>query len=188
MEPVGTKRLETERLLLRRISQADAESLYRDILSNKQHLYFLDWSYAEDLCTVEAFIENIISSYFNEYYFFWVMEEKTTGAFAGCIFVCHCDIKKRLAEVEYTASGKAQGHGYMTEALNKVIDFLIDEVGFYRVEGVCNVENTASARVMEKAGMVMEGILRGRALNLNKAGNPGDLRMYSCIPSDRKRM
>jgi RimJ/RimL family protein N-acetyltransferase len=51
---------------------------------------------------------------------------------------------------------------------------------------VCNIENTASARVMEKAGMVLEGTLRGRALNLNEAGNPGDLRIYSILSSDLK--
>ncbi len=186
MNPIGTISMETERLSLRRILLEDAEYIYSEILSNQERLYFLDWNHAVDIHVAEAFVESIINSYSSAFYFFWILEEKTTRDFVGCIFVCNTDMNKRLAEIEYVASHKVQGRGYMSEALKRVIDFLIQEVGFYRVEGVCNVENNASARVMEKAGMVLEGILRGRALNCNEDGNPGDLRMYSCIPSDRK--
>lgn len=186
MNSVGTKYLETERLSLRRISLNDVNNVYREILGNKKRLHFLDWNYATDANEAKAYIENIINNYSKEYYFFWVMEEKVTQRFIGCIFVCNSEIRKRFAEIEYVVSDKTQGCGYMTEALKKVIDFLIKEVGYYRIEGVCNIENNASARVMEKAGMVLEGILRGRALNLNKDGNPGDLKMYSFISSDRE--
>lgn len=186
MKPIGTKYLETARLSLRKISLNDVSNVYREILGNKNRLLFLDWDYVADINEAKAYIENIINSYSKEYYFFWVIEEKVTQKFVGCILVCNSDIRKRLAEIEYVASDKTEGHGYMTEALNRVIDFLIKEVGYYRIEGVCNIENKASARVMEKAGMFFEGILRGRALNLNEEGNPGDLKMYSFIATDRK--
>lgn len=186
MNLIGTKDLKTERLFLRQISLNDVDNVYKEILGNKERLHYLDWDYAADINNVKVFIESIISNYSKEYYFFWIIEEKVSKKFIGCIFVCNSDIRKRLAEIEYVSSSNAQGHGYMTEALRKVIDFLIREVGYYRIEGVCNIENKASARVMEKAGMVLEGILRGRALNLNKEGNPGDLKMYSFILSDRE--
>lgn len=186
MNSAGTKQLETERLTLNRVVSEDTEDIYREVLGNKQHLHFLDWEYASDINTAKAYVENIITNYSKEHYYFWIIKEKSTQQFVGCILVCNSDIKKRLAEIEYVTCDNVQGRGYMTEALNAVIDFLIKEVGYYRVEGVCNVENSASARVMEKAGMVFEGILRGRALNLNEEGNPGDLKMYSCLPWDRK--
>jgi ribosomal-protein-alanine N-acetyltransferase len=186
MNSIGTKYLETERLSLRRISLDDANNVYREILGNKGRLHFLDWNYAADINEAKIYIENIINSYSKETYFFWLIEEKVKQKFVGCIFVCNSDISKRIAEIEYVASDKTQGHGYMTEALYKIIDFLIKEVGYYRIEGVCNIENKASARVMEKAGMVLEGTLRGRALNMNEDGNPGDLKMYSFIPIDRE--
>lgn len=181
----GTEFLETERLSLRRISLNDANSLYTEILSNKERLYYLDWCYAKDINTTKIFIKNIINNYQKEDFYFWVVEEKISFAFIGCVLICNADLKRRLAEIEYVASMKSQGHGYITEALKKVIDYLITEVGYNRIEGVCNIENTASARVMEKAGMVYEGTLRGRALNLNENGMPGDLRMYSTLFSDR---
>lgn len=186
MNSIETKYLETKRLSLRLISLNDANNVYREILGNKERLHFLDWYYAADINEAKTYVENIINSYSKEYYFFWVIEEKVTQKFVGCIFVCNSDISKRLAEIEYVASDKMQGHGYITESLNKIIDFLIKEVGYYRIEGVCNIENKASARVLENAGMFLEGTLRGRALNLNEDGNPGDLKMYSFIPLDRE--
>ncbi len=182
----GTKHLETERLYLRPVSVKDAEILHTEILGNKERLYYLDWNYSADINATKAFVENIISNYQKEFFFFWLIEEKLTRNFIGCVMVCNSDIKRRLAEIEYVAGEKAQGHGYITEALKRVIQYLIQEIGYYRIEGVCNIENTASARVMEKAGMVLEGTLRGRALNLNEAGNPGDLRIYSILSSDLK--
>lgn len=178
-----TKYLETDRLSLRQVSQNDVDSIHSEILSNKERLYYLDWNYSADINATRVFIENVIKNYQKEYFFFWLIEEKLTRDFIGCIMVCNSDIKRRLAEIEYVVSEKAQGHGYTTEALKRVFRFLLQEVGYYRIEGVCNIENEASARVMEKAGMVLEGILRGRALNLNEAGNPGDLKMYSILSS-----
>lgn len=184
MYSMGTIKIETKRLLLRRISPNDVDNIYTEILSNKEILHYLDWEYSSDINNAKAFIENVLSHYTNDFYFFWIIEEKVTGIFVGCIFVCNSEIKKRLAEIEYVSSHKTQGHGYMTEALSTVINFLIFSIGFYRIEGVCNIENKASARVMEKAGMVLEGTLRGRALNLNEYGVPGNLNLYSFIPSD----
>ena len=181
-----TEYLETERLSLRRISIKDADNLHAKILGNKECLRYLDWNYSADVNETKAFIENIIYSYQKESYFFWVIEEKATQAFIGCIQVCNSDSKRHLAEIEYVADTKAQGQGYITEALKKVIVFLFQEAGYYRIEGVCNIENKASARVMEKAGMLLEGTLRGRALNLNEAGNPGDLKIYAILSSDIK--
>ena len=53
----------------------------------------------------------------------------------------------------------------MTEALKAVMDFLFDEVGLNRVAACHDPNNPASGRVMEKAGMKYEGILREAGKN-----------------------
>ena len=50
--------------------------------------------------------------------------------------------------------------GLMTEALRAVLDFGFREMHLNRIQGCCVVENIGSARVMEKAGMQLEGIRR----------------------------
>jgi [ribosomal protein S5]-alanine N-acetyltransferase len=52
------------------------------------------------------------------------------------------------------------GQGLMTEALSEVVGWALRQPGIWRIGDVCDVENLASARVMEKAGLEREGVLR----------------------------
>lgn len=178
------KTLETERLVLRLLEIKDTENMFNVILNNKDTLHFLDWPYCENLEDAKVFINKLIEDSNNKKHYFWVIEEKNTSNFVGCISICSTCEEKRMAEIEYVANSEFRGKGYIPEANKKVIEHLIKDCNFYRIEAVCNIENIASSRVMEKSGMKFEGILRGRALNLNLEGNPGDLKMYSVIPQD----
>ena len=177
------KNLETKRLNLRKLNLSDCDSIYNFILNKKDELYFLDWPYCENLEQSKAFLKKFINKYKDNYYF-WVIEEKTAKNFIGCILTSNIVKEKRLAEIEYVTNPKFRNKGYMTEALKVVVEYLLKECNFYRVEAVCNVENAPSSKVMQKSGMKLEGTLRGRALNLNEEGNPGDLYIYSKIVKD----
>jgi ribosomal-protein-alanine N-acetyltransferase len=48
----------------------------------------------------------------------------------------------------------------MSEALARVLAYSIADIGLNRVEAFCLVDNQAAARVLEKVGMVQEGVLR----------------------------
>ena len=62
--------------------------------------------------------------------------------------------------------GKAWwGKGFMPEALRAVIEYFFDEVGVNRIAARHDAENPKSGRVMEKAGMKREGVLRASARN-----------------------
>ena len=60
----------------------------------------------------------------------------------------------------YVLAKKFWGHGFATEALVFLVDWSLAQPEIFRAYAFCDVENPASARVMEKAGMVREGILR----------------------------
>ena len=68
-------------------------------------------------------------------------------------------------EVGYCYGSSFWGHGYATEALRRVIEYFLNDCGFYLVEAKHLSANPASGRVMEKAGMKKEAILRKRMLN-----------------------
>lgn len=180
------KRLESERLILKPISIDDIEPIYSEILSNKDTLYFLDWPFCKDINDATNFVQTLIDNAENKKLYFWTLFEKDTNNFVGCVSLCNYEQNKRMAEIEYVATSNARGKGYIPEANKKIIEYLIKECGLYRIECMCNIENIASSRVLEKTGMKYEGILRGRALNLNEEGNPGDLKIYSIIPTDLK--
>lgn len=60
----------------------------------------------------------------------------------------------------YVLAKKFRGHGFATEALTFLVDWALAQPTIFRAWAFCDVENAASARVMEKAGMLREGVLR----------------------------
>jgi len=65
---------------------------------------------------------------------------------------------RSLGEVGYTIDPKHANRGYATEALEAILAIAFDELGLRRVEAGCFALNTASRRVLEKAGMRLEGV------------------------------
>lgn len=55
---------------------------------------------------------------------------------------------------------------------------VVDLPGVHRVCAYCDVDNAASARVMEKVGMVHEGTLRRWAIHPNVSDSPRDVLVY----------
>ncbi len=66
----------------------------------------------------------------------------------------------------------------MTEAVRAVIAFGFRTLQLNRIEARCEIKNIASARVMEKAGMKFEGILRQHAFYKGAFRN---FKMYSIL-------
>jgi RimJ/RimL family protein N-acetyltransferase len=66
----------------------------------------------------------------------------------------------RIAEIGYGINSDFQGLGYMTEAVQAVLNFGFGELALHRIWATTDVENVASCRVLEKVGMVQEGLLR----------------------------
>ena len=66
----------------------------------------------------------------------------------------------KTAEVWFKTHPAQWSKGYTTEALRKILEFGFNELGLHRIEAGCAVENTASAKVLEKAGMTREGLKR----------------------------
>jgi ribosomal-protein-alanine N-acetyltransferase len=69
----------------------------------------------------------------------------------------------------------------MTEAVRAMLDYGFNTLQLNRMEARCDVENTASWRVMEKAGMKFEGVLRQ---NIILHGRPRDAKMYGILRED----
>jgi RimJ/RimL family protein N-acetyltransferase len=68
--------------------------------------------------------------------------------------------------------------GLMTEVLTEVTAWALRQPSVFRIGAVCDVENTGSARVLEKSGFVREGLLRRWLLHPNISDEPRYC--YSC--------
>ena len=69
-------------------------------------------------------------------------------------------------------------HGYMSEAARLVVRFAFEALALHRIEAACLPRNIGSSRVMEKAGMTYEGILRGY---YRKQDHFEDIAMYAIL-------
>ena len=67
----------------------------------------------------------------------------------------------------------------MTEAARVIVDWVLKQEGIYRVWAFCDVENLASARVLEKVGMQKEGVLRRWMIHPNVSDEPRDCYCYA---------
>jgi RimJ/RimL family protein N-acetyltransferase len=85
------------------------------------------------------------------------------------------------ANVGYALGREYWGQGIMTEALREVIAVTLAVPSMYRVYAYCDVENLASARVMEKAGMSFEGVLRRWGVHPNRSSEPRDCLCYAAV-------
>jgi RimJ/RimL family protein N-acetyltransferase len=103
--------------------------------------------------------------------FAWVLEDRDSGAPLGSI-AAHRD-GHRVA-LGYLLAPDAWGQGFMTEAVRAVADWWLEQPAIYRVWAVCDVENRASARVLERAGFELEGTLRRWMIHPNVSDEPRD--------------
>lgn len=85
------------------------------------------------------------------------------------------------AELGYAIHREYWGQGLVPEAVRAMISFGFEKIGLNRIEARCIAENTASARVMEKAGMSYEGTLRQREFIKGAYRN---IKLYAILKSE----
>ena len=174
----GTKTIETERLILRKYKLTDAEAIFIHWTSDEE----IRWESHKTVEETQSELNNWIKNYDRIDFYEWGIELKENRQIIGAIAAIQCDNKLLSCEVVYNISKYYRRQNLMTEALKAVISFLFAEVGFNRIEARYDIVNPASGRVMEKAGMKFEGILRQNCLR--KDGTFGDLKVFSILKSD----
>jgi ribosomal-protein-alanine N-acetyltransferase len=90
----------------------------------------------------------------------WKMVNKATGEKMGVICVYYYKPEHNRAEIGFWLFPQFWNKGYVSEALNVVIQFWKTEKGLHRLEGFIEEGNKASSRLLEKAGFQHEGTMR----------------------------
>lgn len=158
MNHVGTIKLESERLILRRFTKEDSNEIFLGFVNQEEFLYYAN----KEKRTLEEQIkslENIDEKYLNKEYYNWLIIEKTNNKIIGSINL-RVDNKNDSVEFNYAIDNRYTNKGYMTEALNTVKTFCFNILDVNRFQGGAAFENKASQRVMEKCGLKCEGLLR----------------------------
>lgn len=177
MNELNTKTLESNRLILRRFLLEDAEEMYNNWATDSECCKFLAWNIHKNIDETKSVIQSWINAYDKGSYN-WIVELKDTHEVIGSISAVSISQKHLTAELGYCYGSKYWGKGYATEALRAVIEYLLNECDFYLIEARHISGNPASGRVMEKAGMHKDAVLRDRRIN-KYTGERNDSVIYS---------
>ncbi|MHB0998844.1 MAG: GNAT family N-acetyltransferase [Armatimonadota bacterium] len=164
--------LHTERLILRPVEERDAPVLYPLINDPDIAANMLNIPHPYPKGALAPWIRAARESMeYNERIEMSIIL-KETGLPIGACGLCQICWDHLNGEIGYWLGKPYWGHGYMTEAVKKLVDFGFNDLDLYRVFGRCFVNNTASAKVLEKAGLIYEGCARGEVM---KEGNAIDV-------------
>jgi [ribosomal protein S5]-alanine N-acetyltransferase len=172
------KTIQTERLRLRKPRLDDAPVIFEAYGRDPEVTRYLVWKPHRTVQETYQFLMACEELWRTGKDFAYAITVKGDDRVVG-MFGLH-PMRLKL-EVGYTLARPYWGKGYMTEALLTVIDWAFTQPEIYRVQAFCDVENIASARVMEKAGMSREGLLRRYVLHPNISDEPRDAYIYAVV-------
>lgn len=157
MKHLGTKRIETERLILRRFTVEDAESMYSNWASDSEVTRFLMWPTHQSVEDSRKVLGEWVASYENDDKYEWCIAKKENDEPIGSIGAFNYNEKVQSIEIGYCISKAYWHQGITSEALKAVMQYLLEEVGVSRVESRHDPRNPHSGDVMKKCGMKYEG-------------------------------
>ncbi len=152
-------RLETLRLTLREYTEDDTAAVLA-YQSDPRYLRYYPWEERtlEDVRRfVGAFVEWQSESPRRRFQLAVLLRE--SGMLIGSCGVRRKPDDDTEADIGFELSPEHWGRGYATEAATAMAGFAFRELGVMRLSSWCVAENAASARVLEKLGMSLEGRL-----------------------------
>jgi [ribosomal protein S5]-alanine N-acetyltransferase len=160
--------------LVGRIPRADdAPAVFASYASDPEVTRYLSWRAYDRVEPLAAFLRECVAHWEKgDGQFAWLLCLKGTDTPIGSIGMTLEGGGRAM--FGYVLARKFWGRGFMTEALTLLVDWALAQPGVYRGWAFCDVENPASVRVMEKAGMVREGILRRWHIAPNLSPAPRD--------------
>jgi [ribosomal protein S5]-alanine N-acetyltransferase len=179
--PIGTllpDRFATARLVLRPIARGDALVIFAAYAQDPEVVRYLVWRPHRTLAETEAYIARCLAAPATRSRTYAVTGS-ADGRLIGAFELRRPD-PHRL-DCGYVLARPHWGRGLMSEALSEVACWAMRQDDIWRIGAVCDVDNPASARVMEKAGFDREGVLRRWLVHPNLSPEPRDCYSYALV-------
>lgn len=163
------RELSTPRLLLRRPRSSDAALIFTAFGADPEVMRFLAWRPHASLANAEAAVARRLERLANGVEYSWILEPIASGAAVGLI---SCWLEGDALEIGFSLARSFWGQGLMSEAATAVRDWAFGTGAVQRVWATCDVENPASARVLEKAGLEPRGRFERNIVRPNLGPEP----------------
>ena len=172
---------ETERLLLRLLDRADIKSI-QDAASNRAVAdTTISIPYPYPTGEAERYVFKKIADFEAGNSVSWAIEIEREKAFCGVIEIRDIDREHLQGELSFWLAVEAWGKGYTSEALKPILRFGFEDLELNRLYAYHMVRNPASGKVLQKNGLLQEGVLRQR---IRKWGIFEDVKLWAILRSD----
>lgn len=178
------KRLQTERLVLRKFREEDLDDMYEIASDEKvvktsffaEHSVFCSHTSKEDTLRV---IESAINDY-GTYESCWAIEEKESHKVLGHIRIDDASLKNKQCTLIWSLSRKYWGQGYAEEVLKAMFKYLFENHPFDIIVVKYYSNKFFSNPILDNAGMKKDAVLRNRRIN-SHTGEKESLVVYSIL-------
>jgi [ribosomal protein S5]-alanine N-acetyltransferase len=170
--------IETSRLKLRSPYIKDAPAIFEQYAQDEEVTKYMTWRSHSNIKTTQKFLAGCISEMTAKTACYWMILPKQENKAVGMI---RLQCQNHRAELGYVLARPYWSQGFMTEALQPLVNWVLDRHSIYRIWAVCDIENIASARVLEKVGMTREGILHRWQVRPNLSNQPRDCFCYAKV-------
>lgn len=177
-------RIITGEILIRQLSEADADALFPVFSNDNMFRYIPDFLHTEDKEILRNAICHMNGRDFQERR--WIvsgifLREKPEEA-VGTVELFGYSKDVNVVEIGYRVNERLWGQGIATKAVRAMTGYLFEDIGINRIQAAVIPENTVSKRVLEKNGFHREGLLR--QVSFWQGKGIVDLEMYSLLRSD----
>jgi [ribosomal protein S5]-alanine N-acetyltransferase len=172
--------LRTERLILRALHPGDEADVFAYAQDPEVARHTL-WEPHRSIEDSRAFLDFVGQQHRSGHAFVWGIVDKHQIRVIGSIGLANYVAQHSRAELGFAIARPFWNQGYTSEAVSAVMSFAFRDLQLNRIEAYCKVENFASARVLEKSGMHLEGVLREREFI---KGNFEDLKLYAIVRAE----
>ena len=170
--------IEGPRICLRRPVSSDAEVIFKAYAQDAAVCRFLTWQPHKSAATTREFIAVCIEAWKADARRPYVIAEKPSSDAIGMI---EARIQRSTVELGYVLARLHWGKGLMAEAISLLAKASLARPRIFRVQAFCDVENTQSQRVLEKAGFKREGRFERWMIHPNMSAEPRPCFMYAVV-------
>ena len=172
------ERFTTARLILRRPEETDAEAVF-EYGSDPEVARFADWPRLTSIDEARGAAARAALRWASGGEYGWRITVAPDDTPVGGVA---CSFDGDRAEFGFLVHRKLWGRGYATEAAGAVFGWMTSLPALHRIQATCDIENVASARVLEKLGLRRERVLQDWTVRPNLPGKPmRDAFLYSWV-------
>lgn len=165
----------TKRLLLTRFRHEDAEDVFCVYASLPEVTKFMAWPTHKSIEDTHSFLDYAVDAWGNGSDYSYAVRLATTGELIGSFGVMNIEGKIQFG---YSFGPQYWNNGYATEVCKTMMGLLKSLPGVFRIGTYVDTDNVASARVLEKSGLVREAKLEKWSRFVNQGNEPKDCFLY----------